>query len=115
MSDLLEHVQDGRSLRHSLQTCASRGILTDLHWREFLSKFNQAHPQFLDKLLTQNASLTKAETRLCYLTYLNHTDTQIADITGVNENSVRVNRSRVKKKIGLDKTDELQDYLRSLM
>ena len=25
-SDLFEHVQDGRSLRHSLQTCAIRGV-----------------------------------------------------------------------------------------
>ena len=114
MSDLLEHVQDGRSLRHSLQTCASRGILTDLHWREFLSKFNQAHPQFLDKLLTQNASLTKAETRLCCLTYLSLSDKEMAAILGVGTNSIRVTRNRVRKKLQIGTEHDLEQLLQGL-
>jgi len=97
------------------QPMATGRLVTEEAWCVFMEKMTLLHSGFLETFKTRHGALTKGEKRLCYLTYLNHTDTQIADITGVNENSVRVNRSRVKKKIGLDKTDELQDYLRSLM
>lgn len=97
------------------QPMATGRLVTEEAWCVFMEKMTLLHSGFLETFKTRHGALTKGEKRLCYLTYLNHTDTQIADITGVNENSVRVNRSRVKKKMGLDKTDELQDYLRSLM
>ena len=113
-AELQAYIDNMRQTNEAADDLAEKVILTDLHWREFLSKFNQAHPQFLDKLLTQNASLTKAETRLCCLTYLSLSDKEMAAILGVGTNSIRVTRNRVRKKLQIGTQHDLEQLLQGL-
>lgn len=88
-------------------------LVTEEAWMVFMEKFAVFRSDFMEAFNRKHGLLSKAEKRLCYLTYLGLTDTEIASRTGVSENTVRVNRSRVKKKMGLDKRVDLNLYLRS--
>ena len=89
-----------------------KAILTAAHWREFLNKFNRAHPQFLGAINTRYPKLTKAEIRFCCLTFLSVSDNEMADMLGVGVNSIRVTRNRVRKKLQLGKGDDLEVLLK---
>jgi tetratricopeptide (TPR) repeat protein len=87
-------------------------ILTAAHWREFLNKFNRAHPQFLGAINIRYPTLTKSEIRFCCLTFLSMSDNEMADMLGVGVNSVRVTRNRVRKKLQLGEEDDLEVLLK---
>lgn len=113
-AELQAYIDNIRQTNEAADELVEKVILTDSHWREFLSKFNQAHPQFLDKLLTLNASLTKAERRLCCLTYLSLSDKEMAAMLGVGTNSIRVTRNRVRKKLQIGLEQDLEQLLQAL-
>jgi DNA-binding CsgD family transcriptional regulator len=113
-AELQAYIDNMRQTNEAADDLAEKVILTDSHWREFLSKFNQVHPQFLDELLTLNASLTKAERRLCCLTYLSLSDKEMAAMLGVGTNSIRVTRNRVRKKLQIGLEQDLEQLLQAL-
>lgn len=62
-----------------------------------------------------NFSLTANEIHLCCLILEDKSITDISQILYINESSVRANRSRIRKKMGLDKKTNLKTYLLMLV
>jgi hypothetical protein len=59
--------------------------------------------------------LTANEVHLCCLILEDKTVTEISHILYINESSVRANRSRIRKKLGLKKSDNLKAHLGKLV
>lgn len=74
-------------------------ILTDEDWVNFKFNFRKAYPELMYKLKKYNPTLTSSEKRYLMLASLSLSNKEMANVLGVSEVSIRVTRSRVRKKI----------------
>ena len=66
---------------------------------------------FFNRLLDDHPNLTPGDLRLCFLISTNLTTKEIAEKTSRTSDSVRVLRSRLRKKLSLPRTQNLYSYL----
>lgn len=83
----------------------------DAYWLEFEACFREVHNEFYTRLQNDFPELTQAERRLAALIRLGLSTKQIAGITNNNSQSVDVARSRLRKKLNLETSTNLSDYL----
>ena len=73
-------------------------------WEEFELRFNQVHSSFYEKLTQKYPELTSNDLRLCAFLKLNMTSKEISEITGQRIGTLEMARSRIRKKLGISKT-----------
>ncbi|MDP4272217.1 MAG: PAS domain S-box protein [Bacteroidota bacterium] len=83
-------------------------------WKKLNEHLDSSRPQFTSALLTNHPNLTPAEIKLCALLSLNINTKEIAVITNQTYDSIRVSRTRLRKKLGLTNEDNLVAYLLSI-
>ncbi|NOZ48137.1 MAG: response regulator [Chlorobi bacterium] len=83
-------------------------------WEQFLSYFKSVHPQFITNLLTKYPMLTNNEIKLCVFLRLNLNSKEIATITVQNSESVDIARYRLRKKLKLQRKDNLNAFLMAI-
>lgn len=88
-------------------------ILTDEDWTEFKTLFNRVHEGLLDRVLFSYKGLTLGEQRLFLLMKLGLSTKEIANILGVSPESIKKGRYRLKKKLEIDESTTLQDFVNS--
>lgn len=86
----------------------------DDYWNEFRLIFDKVHAQFFSVIKEQSPDLTPSEIRLLALVKMELGSADMAKLLGVTMDSLRVMRYRVKKKLGIDTGDSLQQYVRQL-
>ena len=86
----------------------------DQHWDEFRAIFEQVHQSFFNRLQQQSDSLTSNDLRLLALIKMNHTSADIATLLGISQDSLRVLRHRVRKKLNLTQIDNFSAYIQSI-
>ncbi|TLX70587.1 hypothetical protein E9993_22005 [Labilibacter sediminis] len=91
---------------------AEMNIIND--WKKFELNFDQVHEDFLKKLRTKYPSLTPKEVRLAAYLRMNMSSKEIALLQNVTSRSVEVSRYRLRKKMDLDRSINLVDYLSKL-
>lgn len=84
------------------------------NWHQLNEHFMLTRPSFLSGLLNKHPNLTTAEQKLCTLLSLQISTKEIAIITNQHYDSVRVSRTRLRKKLGLENVNSLVAYLLSL-
>lgn len=92
----------------------SAGLSDDQHWDEFRSIFEQVHQSFFDRLQQQSGPLTSNDLRLIALIKMNHTSSDISTLLGVSQDSLRVMRHRLRKKLNLPQGENLSNYIQSV-
>lgn len=75
------------------------------------SDITKLNSQFLSALMNRYPSLSKTEREICSLIRLNLSTKEIAMIRNTSVNAVKMNRSRIRKKMQLDKNEELDRYI----
>jgi len=99
---LLVHLE---TIEESKETLAMKRLLhsskDDALWEELDVQISQANSDFFEKLSKQFGNLTKGDLRLCALLKMNLRTKEIANLTFKNPASVKVARSRLRKKLGL--------------
>ena len=80
-------------------------------WQNFKLQFEQVHPKFFKRLDRQFPNLGNNETRFCSYIKMGHNTKEIAQLMGINAESVQKARYRLKKKMDLDKSINLVDYI----
>ncbi len=88
--------------------------ITQDTWTEFEVRFQEVHVDFYNSLSRQFPDLTPNELRLCAFLRLNMTSKEIADITYQSAESLKTARYRLRKKLGLDRDENLVAYLTKL-
>ncbi|WP_289063896.1 hypothetical protein [uncultured Zobellia sp.] len=80
-------------------------------WNEFNLQFTQVNSAFYDKLKTLHPKLSSTEQKHCALIKLNLSTKEMARILNIEPHSVHVSRSRIRKKMGLERSDNLESYI----
>ena len=80
-------------------------------WQNFEISFNNVHEGFYKNLLKQFPDLTGTEIKLCAFIRLGLSIKDIASIMYITPESVKVARSRLRKKLGLSSEMNLQTFL----
>ena len=86
-------------------------ILTDSDWKEFLSSFEKAYPKYVQQLRQTYSDITESEERLFLFIKLKLGRKEIATILGINPESVKKTRSRLRKRLGLATEIKLDDFI----
>jgi DNA-binding NarL/FixJ family response regulator len=82
------------------------------NWNIFQLRFQQQHPDFIPEILSKHGKFTSNEILFISATKLGLDTFQIADLLNISADSVRKNRYRVKKKMGLKKEENFLTYIR---
>ena len=80
----------------------------------FETKFAQTYPQFTKKLVTVSDNLTAKEIKVCMLLKMNYNSNQIVMSLGISKSNFLNTRSSIRKKLNLDRKDNLIVFLLSL-
>lgn len=83
-------------------------------WKEFEIRYMEVHKDFHDKLTSRFPNLTANERRLCAFIVLNLSIKEISSITYQSLHSIKIARYRLRKKLGLDKNENLTIFLNNL-
>jgi len=86
----------------------------DKDWDDFKLYFEQIHTDFYAKLKISYPDLTPLELRHCALIRLNLTLAECASILGISHDSLKVSRTRLRKKLNLDVNQSLTDFILSI-
>lgn len=88
-----------------------RLMLNENFWNEFETRFTDVHVDFYKNLASKHPGLTSNERKLCAFLKLDLTTKEIASITFQNAKSIDMARYRLRKRLGLDGDESLQNYL----
>ncbi len=94
-----------RALKSNLDTGA---------WDEFEMRFQQVHRDFYEKLQNLYPDLTPNEIKISAFLRLNMTTKDISAITFHSPKSIQVARTRLRKKLNIDREENLVTYLQQL-
>jgi len=92
----------------------AKASLVNYNWKEFQLVFEKVHNGFYDKLLERFPNITPNEKRLCALLKLGMTSKDISAITHQSVHSIVIARSRLRKKLGLQKDQNLSFFIDSI-
>lgn len=105
-----KNIKEYQSLIVDLQ----RQISTEKRLDEFSENSTGTNLQFDKKLIDKYPKLTKSERELCNLIVLNLSTKEIMNIRNVSEDSIKSARYRIRKKIGVPKSVELELFIKGL-
>jgi len=112
-----------RSIRASKQTNVEliNEIISELQqnmdetsWKEFEYRFSKVYESFYETLDGRFPELTHVERKVCAMLKLDMSSKEIASITMTLPESVDTTRSRIRKKLGLEKDENLSEFLNKL-
>ena len=82
-------------------------------YKDFDNMFINVYPEFYKKL-GEIKSCTPTDLRLAFFLKMNHTNNEIAIITGVSMRTIESQRYRLSKKLNLEKDQSLNSFLLSI-
>ena len=80
-------------------------------WEQFEHHFDRVHGDFLSRLQQAYPDLSPNEQKLCTLLRLNLNTKEIAHILSISQRGVEVARYRLRKKLGLEKGQNLSKFV----
>jgi len=86
---------------------------TDI-WAEFELRFTQVHKKFYIHLNEKYPNMTPNEKKLCAFLRLNMSTKEISMVTHQSPNSIRVARTRLRKKLDIGSDENLMNFLISI-
>ena len=84
---------------------------TDKDWEQFQIHFDRVHSDFSKRLQASFPNLTPQEMKLCAYLRLNLSTKEIAQLMHISVRGVEISRYRLRKKLGLDRQENLLDYI----
>jgi len=87
---------------------------TDKDWEVFKSYFSEVHDNFDNKLKAINKDISEKDLRLASFIKMNLTTKEIAAILNVLPQSVLTSKYRLKKKLNIEKENDIYNFLMNL-
>ncbi len=117
-------IHDLKSINKETQSQYSDKIITAIsklknlikgqEWKEFELRFEEEHSRYKEIITAQHNNLTPNEVKLCTFLRLNMSSKEISEITGQSVRALETARSRMRKKLGLSRSDNLVQYLHDI-
>ncbi len=87
----------------------------DDYFEDFKSLVKDIHPDFFKRLQAKaNKPLTDLDLKYCVYIYMNISSKQMASMLHVEYNTIRMNKSRLKKKFNLPEADNLEHFIKGI-
>jgi tetratricopeptide (TPR) repeat protein len=86
----------------------------DKNWEDFRSVFEQVHEHFFDSVKKHSSSLNSSDMRLLALLKMNLSSADIATMLGISQDSLRISRYRLRKKLNLPEGENLTVFIQNL-
>ena len=84
------------------------------NWQEFKLRFTDVNESFYQNLTQNYPQLTQSDHRICALIKLNLSSKDMARLLGISVESVHTTRYRLRKKMGLTRSANLEDFIAEL-
>ena len=81
------------------------------NWEEFKLRFTAVNEEFYRKVTTLYPKLNQADQKMCALIKLNFSSKETARLLGISVESVHTARYRLRKKMGLNRSVNLEDFI----
>lgn len=107
----LETTDTEQAHNEVLQQLYRATILTDDEWNEFKQLFEQVHKGYLQRLKNSMPELTPADTRFIVLSKLNLSNKEMAGILGVQADTIRSYKHRLRKRFGLPEDASIKSFV----
>lgn len=85
--------------------------LNDDNWDDFAVRFDSAHNNFIARLKTEYPDLTHGDLKTCAYLRMNLSTKEIARLLNMTVRGVETARLRIRKRMGLDATQNLNDFI----
>lgn len=89
-------------------------LSTNQSWKEFELRFLQVNKDFYRRLKEKHGQLSQNDHKTCALIKLNFSSKDMSTLLGISIESVHTTRYRLRKKMGLDRNVNLEDYIGNL-
>ena len=110
IEELLKELEASSSTSYPLMASKVNRSKKDM-WQEFNMRFTEVNTEFYNKLREHHPDLTPTEQKHCALIKLNFSSKEMADLLNITLNSVHISRHRIRKKFGLERDDNLSNYI----
>jgi tetratricopeptide (TPR) repeat protein len=109
----LESLKENKSQQKidHLDALLKSRLSTQDDWLQFQNQFEHIYPGFFAKLQSRFPSLTPTEIKICALEKVGLKDSQAGDLLGVNPESIRKGRYRLRKGMGEEGWEALRQFL----
>lgn len=84
------------------------------HWEDFKIYFENTSPNFLNCLSQKHPELSPKDIKYCCYLKMNMSNNDICHVLGINLESVRTHKYRLKKRMEISKSQNLQVYIKSI-
>lgn len=114
LKDLIALNQDSFANKQRFRTLSKKldsSMNEDQDWKHFEVSFKELHEDFFENLLKKYPKLTPKDLRLCAYLKMNHTTKEIAPLMGISIRGVEIHRYRLRKKLNIDSSQNLSNYL----
>lgn len=99
-----------KNMRRSIKS----NINFDNDWDKVKVHFENVHTGFFEKLSSLAPLLTPNELKQCAYIKINMNPKEVGNLLGIDAQSVRMSRYRIKKKIGMPEDKDLSEFILSL-
>lgn len=119
IKDIIENFQKSKgnkSLEPLIQKINQllNNVDSENDWKTFLIKFEEKHKNFFKKLKTLYPQLTSSDLRLCACLKLNLESKEIASLMNLSVRAVENSRYRLRKKLELKPSQNLNEFILNL-
>ncbi|MGK4566515.1 helix-turn-helix transcriptional regulator [Flavobacterium sp. 3HN19-14] len=87
-------------------------ILTNNDWSSFKYNFEKVFPGYIKRVRQHFPTITEAEERLFLCLKLNLKTHENAAMLGISFDSIKKNRHRLRKRLGLEEGQDLNEFVR---
>jgi len=96
---------------NGLMNALNFALNIDRDWDNFKTHFEQVHVDFFENIKREFPELNSHDLKLCALIKLNLDTKQMATVLDISPESVKVARSRLRKKLGIATGDNLSAFI----
>lgn len=84
------------------------------NWDEFNARFISVNSKFYENLKDRFPSLSSGDKKICALIKLNFSSKDMSRLLGISVESVHTTRYRLRKKLNLERQDNLEDFVAAI-
>ncbi|WP_203295763.1 tetratricopeptide repeat protein [Luteirhabdus pelagi] len=121
IEELTEGIKDLKKAPSDVSKNSKRLLLllkkekaSEKDWEAFKNYFSEVHESFYSKLKDNSPSITEKEIRLATFLRMNLSTKEIATILNVLPDTILKAKYRLKKKLNLDRSEDLLEFLNTL-
>lgn len=115
MRTMLENTSDeSRSKLLEISKNIKQNINFEKDWDKIKLHFEKVHPDFFVKLSEICPQLTQNELKHCAYIKMNMSNKETSNLLGVDHNTVKMSRYRIKKKLNLSQEEDLTQFIQAI-